>query len=125
LKLLFVALSALSLACASAAPEAPEPASPAKAETAELGLKAYEGSYAMQAPNRLITLRAWVDAEGKLNGELIGTGNQTTFRPSGEEHKFLHATADDIWVVFTVENGRAVSATMHQRGREISGPRTQ
>ena len=127
MKLLLVALSALTVACASAAPEAPEPATPAQSQNvavAPKGWAVYEGTYALQAPSRVIDLRVWVDANGNLNGELVGTGNQTTFRPS-TEHKFLHADADDIWVLFKVENGRATMATMHQRGREISGQRTK
>jgi hypothetical protein len=123
MKLLLLAVSALTVACASAAPETPAPVAPVQTQTAEAGLSMYEGTYALEAPTRVINLRVWVDKEGKLNGELVGMGQFTTFRPS-TEHKFLHGNADDIWVLFTVENGRATSATMHQRGREISGPRT-
>jgi hypothetical protein len=84
----------------------------------------YEGTYNLQAPSRLITLRVWMDTEGKLNGELVGLRQQTKFRPSSEEHKFLHEARDDIWFLFTIENGRATAVTMHQGEREISGPRT-
>lgn len=126
MKLLFVAVSAFTLACASAAPEAPQPVAAAQtqAQPADLGLAAYEGTYAMQAPNRLITMRVWLNDEGKLNGELIGMGQQTTFRPADTEHKFMHATRDDVTFQFTVENGRATAVTMRQGEREISGPRT-
>lgn len=86
------------------------------------GLGAYEGTYALQAPNRVIDVRVWLDAEGRLNAEMVGSGQQTTFRPGGQ-HRFLHAARDDIWFQFTVENGRATGMTMHQAGREISGPR--
>ena len=122
MKLLLVAVCALTAACASAAPGAPAPAMPAQTRTADAGLGIYEGTYALQAPNRTLDVRVWQDAEGRLNGELVGTGNQTTFRPGGE-HRFLHATRDDLWFQFTVENGRAIAATMHQGDREISGPR--
>jgi CubicO group peptidase (beta-lactamase class C family) len=91
-------------------------------QTAGIAPGVYEGTYALQAPNRVIDLRVWVDAQGQLNGELVGPGDRTTFRPGGE-HRFLHALRDDIWVQFTVENGRATRATMAQGGREISGPR--
>src|SRR5688572_15628818 len=126
MKLLLVTVSALSLACASAAPEAPQRVAPAQTQTqpAELGLKAYEGTYAMQAPRRIISLRVWLNAEGKLNGELIGMSQQTTFRQGAAEHKFMHETRDDVTFQFTVENGRATSVTMRQGEREISGPRT-
>lgn len=122
MKLLLIAVCALTAACATAAPEAPGTVAPAQTQTANAGLGMYEGTYAMQGPGRVIDLRVWVDAQGRLNGELVGTGNQTTFRPGGE-HRFLHAETDNVWVVFTMENGRATSATMGQNGREISGPR--
>ena len=37
--------------------------------------------------------------------------------------RITDAERDDIRVLFTVENGRATGLTMHQVGREISGPR--
>ena len=107
--------------------EAPQPVAPSAAQTpaASAGLNAYEGTYSLQGPNRVIELRTYVDAEGKLNGELVGMNQQTTFRPTDTPHKFLHGDADDIWVVFTMENGRATSVLMHQRGREVTGPRSK
>jgi hypothetical protein len=125
MKKLLVAICAFTIACASTAPETSVPVVPAQTQSANAYLSQYEGTYALQGPNRVINLRVWVDAEGKLNGELVGLGQQTTFRASAEPNRFLHANADDIWVLFAVENGRATSATMHQRGREINGPRTQ
>ena len=125
MKLLLVAVSALTVACASAAPEAADVTTVPQTQTVSAGLGAYEGTYTLQGTNRVIELRVYVDAEGKLNGELVGMGQSTTFRPSDTPHKFLHGNADDIWVVFTMENGRATAATMHQRGREINGPRTK
>ena len=124
MKLLLLAISTLTVACASAAPEAPVPAAPAQTQTTNAGLTMYEGTYSLQAPSRVIELRVYVDNEGNLNGELVGMGQQTTFRPSETPHRFLHGSADDIWVQFTIENGRAMGATMHQRGREISGQRS-
>src|SRR5688572_10413220 len=124
MKLLVVAVSALTIACASAAPQTPEPVTPVQTQTADARPSVYQGTYALQAPNRVITLRVWLDAAGVLNGELVGTGNQTTFRPGAEPHMFMHATRDDITFRFTIENGRATSATMRQGEREISGPRT-
>lgn len=123
MKLLLVSLCALTAACASAAPEASAPVAPAQTQTADAGLGIYEGTYALQAPSRVIDLRVWVDAQGRLNGEMVGTGRQTTFRPTDTPHRFLHATSDNVWFLFTVENGRATSATMGQNGQEISGPR--
>jgi hypothetical protein len=122
MKLLLAAVASLTLAaCASAAPEAPATA-PAQAQTADAGLGMYEGSYALEGPGRVIDVRVWVDTQGRLNGELVASGQQTILSPSGE-HRFLHAMRDDIWLLFTVENGRATRLTMHQAGREISGPR--
>jgi hypothetical protein len=120
------AVSIFTIACASAAPETPEPVAPVQtqASTAAVGLSMYEGTYSLQAPNRVIELRVYLDQAGKLNGELVGMGRQTVFRQS-TTHKFLHETRDDVWFLFTVENGRATMATMHQAGREISGPRTK
>lgn len=127
MKMLIAAACALTAACASAAPGAPASAAPAPAQaqaarTAPVGLAAYEGTYALRAPSRVIDLRVWLDAQGTLNGELVGLGQQTTFRPDGE-HRFLHATSDNVSFVFTVENGRATSATMTQGPRTIRGPR--
>ena len=123
MKLLLAALSVLTIAaCATAAPGAPATDAPAQTRTANAGLGIYEGTYALQAPDRVLDVRVWVDAQGRLNAEMIGSGQQTAFRPSGE-HRFLHATRDDIWFLFTVENGRATGLAMHQAGREISGPR--
>lgn len=95
---------------------------PAQAQAASAGLSMYEGTYALQMPNGVMDLRVWVDAQGRLKGELVGRGQQTTFRPGGE-HRFLHAETDNVWFLFTVENGRATSATMGQGDQQISGPR--
>lgn len=124
MKMLLVAVSALAVAaCASAATESPAPVAPAQAQAAPVGMGIYEGTYALQMPNGVLDMRIRVDAQGRLNGELVGTGNQTTFRPTSTEHRFLHGQSDNVWVVFTVENGRATRATMAQSGREASGPR--
>lgn len=123
--LLAAALSALSVACASGAPATPAPAAPVQTQAVNPGLGLYAGTYSLQGPNGTLDLRVWVDAEGKLNGELVGRGQQTTFRPGDTEHKFLHATRDDVSFTFTVEDGRATMATMRQGTREVSGPRTK
>ena len=122
MKLLLVGVSALTVACASAAPEAHAPATPAQTQTADPGPGGYEGTYTLQFPDRVLDLRVWLDARSGLNGELVALGQRTTFRPS-TGHRFLHATRDDVWFLFTVENGRATRVTMHQGGREISGLR--
>lgn len=125
MKLLLIAVSALTAACASAPPEAPAPAAPAQTQPAGMGLSVYEGTYAVQAPDRVLTVRISAGADGTLNGELVELGQRATFRPSETGHRFLHATQVESWLQFTVENGRATTITLHRRGREMSGARTQ
>ena len=124
--LLLVALSALTAGCASTAPEAPAPATPAQTQTqtpAANDLSIYTGTYALQAPDRVVDLRVWLDEAGSLTGQLVGLSNPTTLRPD-TGHRFLHATRDDIWFLFTVENGRATRVTFNMPGRgEMSGAR--
>ena len=123
-RFLTLAFGLFAVGCASTAQETAPAPTTAQVQTAPTGLAMYEGTYELEAPSRTIELRVWVGDDGKLHGELVGMGQQTTFRPGGE-HRFLHGNADDIWVVFNVENGRATGATMHQRGREISGIRAR
>ena len=120
------ALSALTVACASTPSEEPAPVAVAatQAPAADAGLSMYEGTYELQAPNRVLEVRVFLDQEGKLNGELVASGQRTVMRPS-DTHKFLHETRDDVWFLFKVENGRATELTMHQAGRQISGPRSK
>ena len=120
-----IAATLCTIACASTPPETPAPVAPAQVQTANADLKIYEGTYEMQGPRRTIELRVWLGQDGKLNGELVGLGQQTVFRPTDTAHKFLHATRDDVWFLFTVAEGRASSLTMHQAGREISGQRSK
>ncbi|HEU0012068.1 MAG TPA: serine hydrolase [Longimicrobium sp.] len=96
---------------------------PAEAQPAATELSLYEGTYTLRDGDLAMDLRVWVDAQGRLNGELVGRGQQTTFRPAGTPHRFLHAASDNVWFEFTVENGRATSATMGQGDRRMSGPR--
>lgn len=101
-------------------------AAPAQAQTqpTSVELRVYEGTYALQMGGRAVDLRVWVDAQGQLNGELVGMGQPATFRPTDTAHQFVPVTRDDIALVFTVQDGRATAATMlGQGGREMSGPR--
>ena len=123
-RLFTLAFAVSTLACASTTQTPPTTTTAAQVQQAPTGLAIYEGTYALEAPARTIELRVWVGADKKLHGQLTGLSQETTFRPGGE-HKFLHATSDDIWFLFTVEDGRATSAMMHQRGRVISGPRSR
>ena len=118
-----LALAIGALACATTGPQTLPTQNTAQVQpAANTALAIYEGTYALEAPSRTIELRVWVGDDQKLHGELIGLSQQTTFRPNGD-HKFLHATRDDIWFLFTVEDGRATAAMMSQRGRVITGPR--
>ena len=121
-RLFALALVFSSIACASTTQTPPATTVAPVQQLPTTGLAIYEGTYALEAPSRTIELRVWVGADKKLHGQLTGLSQETTFR-SGGEHKFLHATSDDIWFLFTVEDGRATAAMMHQRGRVISGPR--
>jgi hypothetical protein len=119
------ALSALTIACASTPSEEPAPVTATvQAPAQAAGLSMYEGTYALQVPSGVLDVRVYLDQEGQLNAELVGRGQQTVLRPS-TAHKFLHGTRDDVWLLFTVENGRATSLTMHQAGREVSGARSK
>jgi len=123
-RLFTLAFAIGTIACASSSPQTAPTSTAAQAQPAATGLAMYAGTYALQAPARTIELRVWVGDDGKLRGELVGLSQQTTFRPAGD-HKFLHATVDDIWFLFTVEDGRATEAMMNQRGRVITGPRSR
>jgi hypothetical protein len=113
------------MSCAPAGQQTPQPAAAQVQPAAATGLAMYVGSYALQGPRRTINLRVWVGDDARLQAELVGMDERTTLRPSSEEHKFLHGDSDDIWLWFTVQDGRATGVTMHQRGRQISGSRSQ
>ena len=129
-KLIIIAVSALTMATAHTAAAQttttpPAPATPAPTPAEVTDLTVYSGTYSLQGPNGTVDVRIWMDEEGKLNAELIGRDRQTVLRPSDTPHKFLHETIDQVWFLFTMENGRATALTMHQGPREITGPRTK
>jgi hypothetical protein len=122
------ALSILTMACASAPAETPAPAAPVQAQAPAAvanDVSIYTGTYELQAPSRVLEVRIFQDQEGKLSGELVSSGQRTVMRATDTPHKFLHETRDDIWFLFKIENGRSTELTMHQAGRQISGPRTK
>jgi hypothetical protein len=129
MKPLLVALCALTAGCAPAVPE-PRDVAPAKPKrlfnhSAEAGLGIYQGTPSLQRPSRVLDLRAWLDAEGKLNGELMGLASKRYFGPPQHLTSTCTRPRMTCGFSFSVDAGRAVALTMHQRGREISGPRTQ
>ena len=100
---------------------------PGPAEVRDLPLNAadlarYEGTYALQADGRTLELRVFAQ-DGRLMAQAAGQG-ANRLRGQGE-HVFIPDFDDTVRLVFTVENGRAVNATLHQAGRTIVGARTQ
>lgn len=80
----------------------------------------YEGTYALQAGGRTLEVRVFV-REGALMAEPAGQ-SATRLRPQGD-HAFVPQADDRIRFVFTVEDGRATAATLHQGGRTLQGAR--
>jgi CubicO group peptidase (beta-lactamase class C family) len=81
----------------------------------------YEGTYALTMDGRTLDLRVFVQ-DGKLMSQAAG---QQAFplRYQGD-HAFIPTFSDEVSLVFTVQNGRAASATLHQGGRMVQGMRT-
>ncbi|HST57330.1 MAG TPA: serine hydrolase [Longimicrobium sp.] len=80
----------------------------------------YEGTYALQADGRTLEVRVFVQ-DGRL---MVQPGGQTTTRLRAQgDHAFIPEADARIRFVFTVENGRATAATLHQGGRTIQGAR--
>lgn len=80
----------------------------------------YEGTYNLQADGRTLTLRVF-GQDGQLMAQAAG---QDAFRLRYQgEHAFVPTFDNAVRLVFTIENGRATSVTLHQGGREITGPR--
>ncbi len=107
----------VSDATTPAAPAAPQvldqPLTPAQ-------MASYEGTYALQAGGRTLEVRVFVQ-DGRL---MVQPGGQTTTRLRAQgDHAFIPEADDRIRLVFTVENGRATAATLHQNGRTIQGAR--
>jgi CubicO group peptidase (beta-lactamase class C family) len=101
------------------------PPAPAAPQVADLPLPAaqmaaYEGTYALQAGGRTLEVRVFVQ-EGRLMA--LPAGQMPTRLRAQGDHAFIPEADDAIRLVFTVENGRATAATLHQGGRQISGAR--
>lgn len=81
----------------------------------------YEGTYALQLPEgRTLDLRVFVE-DGVLKAQAAGQ-RAARLRSQGG-HAFLHETDSGIRMVFTLEDGRAASVTLHQNGGVFPGPR--
>lgn len=81
----------------------------------------YEGTYVLQSGERTSELRVFVQ-DGQLMGQPQG---QTARRLLHQgNHAFRPERAFELTMVFTVENGRAETATLTQGNRTMSGRRT-
>jgi D-alanyl-D-alanine-carboxypeptidase/D-alanyl-D-alanine-endopeptidase len=80
----------------------------------------YEGTYTLQLGGRSLELRVFAQ-NGRLMSQATGQG-AFGLRHQGE-HVFIPAFDDDVRLVFTVENGRATSTTLHQGGATVTGAR--
>lgn len=83
-------------------------------------LARYEGTYTLRMGERSLDLRVFVQ-DGRL---MVHPTDQATHRMRAQGgHAFIPEGDDEIRLVFTMENGRAASATLRQHGREITGTR--
>jgi len=80
----------------------------------------YEGTYTLRLGEQSMELRIF-SQDGRLMSQATG---QSAFRLRAQgNHVFIPDFDDEVRLVFTVENGRAVSTMLHQGGREITGQR--
>jgi CubicO group peptidase (beta-lactamase class C family) len=103
---------------------APTPAEE-KASVRDLPLTAeemarYEGTYTLQLGQQTMDLRVFVQ-DGKLMSQATGQPAFALRNQGG--HVFIPTFDDEVRLVFTMENDRAASVTLHQGGREIPGTR--
>jgi hypothetical protein len=70
--------------------------------------------------DRSLDLRVFAQ-DGRLMAQATGQG-AFALRHQGE-HVFIPAFDDDVRLVFTMENGRATSTTLHQGGSVVTGAR--
>ena len=80
----------------------------------------YEGTYALRPGGRTLDLRVFVQ-DGRLMAQATGQ-RRSRLRAQGD-HVFIPTFDDEVRLVFTMENGRAASVTLHQGGREATGTR--
>ncbi|HEX6371035.1 MAG TPA: serine hydrolase [Longimicrobium sp.] len=80
----------------------------------------YEGTYTLRLGERTMDLRIFAQG-GRLMSQAAGQG-AFRLRHQGE-HVFIPDFDDAVRLVFTVENGRATVATLHQNGAVVPGTR--
>ncbi|MDX1395718.1 MAG: SDR family oxidoreductase, partial [Gemmatimonadota bacterium] len=101
------------------------PPPPAQPEVLDLpvtpeDIARYEGTYLLAVGERTLELRIF-GRDGALISQAAGQ-NESPLRHQGD-HVFVPGFDDRVRVVFTVENDRAVSLTLHQGGGVFEGPR--
>lgn len=94
-------------------PEPPPAVQPAEVPIDAATLARYAGTYDL-APTIPIEVRIFTEG-GRLMGQ--GTGQAAFPLLHVGEHTFLGPPQSDIRIVFTIENDRATSFTLHQGGR--------
>lgn len=82
----------------------------------------YEGTYLLSLGEQTLELRVFVD-DGRLMAQAEGQG-ANRLRYQGD-HEFVPTFDDNVRLVFTVENGRAASVTLHQGGAVVTGERQE
>ena len=107
------------------APTPAEETAERKAAVRDLPLTAeemarYEGTYTLQLGPQTLDLRVFVQ-DGKLMTQ--ATGQPAFALRSQGGHAFIPTFDDEVRLVFTMEDDRAASVTLHQGGREIPGTR--
>jgi hypothetical protein len=107
------------------APTLAEETAERKAAVRDLPLTAaemarYEGTYTLQLGPQTMDLRVFVQ-DGKLMTQ--ATGQSAFVLRSQGGHVFIPTFDDEVRLVFTMENDRAASVTLHQGGREAPGTR--
>jgi D-alanyl-D-alanine-carboxypeptidase/D-alanyl-D-alanine-endopeptidase len=80
----------------------------------------YEGTYTLAAGGRTLPLRVFVQ-DGRLMAQ--ATGQEAFPLRNQGDHVFIPTFDDEVRLVFTMENGRAASVTLHQGGQAIQGAR--
>jgi CubicO group peptidase (beta-lactamase class C family) len=80
----------------------------------------YEGTYAIEIEGETVEFRVYGEGD-RLMGDVGGRGVIRLLPRS--EHEFAVSADPRIRIIFTLEDGRAQSVTLHQPDGTVSGPR--
>lgn len=80
----------------------------------------YEGAYTLRMGERSLPIRI-AAGQGKLTAQAAGQG-AFGLRYQGD-HVFIAEFDPNVRLVFTVQNGRAATVTLHQNGQQVPGAR--